>query len=276
MSVETDAIERTRAFSTDMFASVLNEIEGKSEIEVRDEILNRMSGNAQVFPSGWYDPPQGGVSVLFGRKPFERLRFDTLRNPIFWPSKDAKFDKEAVGILYASPVDRATYMLGDTGFTVYGGTDRRVQDHIRASFEAIRGVAEHARVGMAFTELYSFGSELFRQRNLEVTPWMTANHDSSKNGLGHTVPGSYDGGLSVTNFEEAKKLLTTTRKYINAIEKFVIPDTVAFTVEARLVNRERQDLPCLFHFVVVFSNGRKQAFADFDDIFRTVGMTYML
>ena len=75
-----DAVIQTRKISEEIAAKVLGDIDGKSESQVAEELFAEMKNRSEIFPTGWYDPPPGGVSILFDEAPFERLKFDSLRN----------------------------------------------------------------------------------------------------------------------------------------------------------------------------------------------------
>ncbi|MBI5456334.1 M24 family metallopeptidase [Candidatus Kaiserbacteria bacterium] len=252
-------------------------LDGRSEVDLRNDILSGIAGENSLFPKGWYDPPPGGTSVLFGTSPFDRLKYETIRDPFFWPRESFRFERETVGFVYASSVDTTTGMMGDHGFTVYSGSDGRIAQHIRRVYETIYTVADLAQVGMKFSALYAEAMQVFRKQHVAIR-WMTTHNDTQKTNLGHTVPGSFDGDDPyLGTFEEIKERITKGRIFINEIEDFSILPTCAFTVEARLVDTEYPELPnTFFHFIVTFSNGQKHTLSDFDDIFRDVGMSYML
>ena len=130
-------IARARALTAEIVADSLRTSEDITELELRDRIFGGMSAHPELYPTGWYDPPEGGVAVLFAQKPYRRLEFDTLRNPQFFSSAAFRFESETVGILYVSTIDRTTGMLGDIGCTLYRGRDERVKAHIRKTYEAI-------------------------------------------------------------------------------------------------------------------------------------------
>ncbi len=277
MSELIETIARARQTTADIVASSLQNIEGASEAEVRDRILAGIAGHKEFYPRGWYDPPAGGIALLFGDKPYDRLKFDSLRNPEFFPSAASRFSKKkTVGIVYASPVDRATGMIGDFSCTVYGGSNRRLQEHIRSTYEVIHAVAARAEVGMSFSALYSSAMRIFENQSRAIR-WMTTNHDPLKVNLGHTVPGSFEKDFPRgDSFEAVGKALHSKRIYVNAVEEFRIPETCAFVVEARLVDTSEPELPnvCV-QYIVTFAEGEKRILANFDPIFKVMGMDYI-
>ena len=130
---------------------------------------------------------------------------------------------------------------------------------------------------MKFSDLYKEAMNIFSARN-KMIRWITTYHDPLKVNLGHTIPGSFGEETGSGNsFEEIKEFVRSKRIYINETEEFRILSTCAFTVEARLVDTNDPDLPnTLFHIITTFSNGKKEILTNFNDIFRTVGMDYML
>lgn len=271
-------IAQTRETATDILTKSLVNLDRLSEIEISKKILAEIKKHNKIFPEGWYSPPPLGICVLLDQKPFKRLQFETLRKPIAWPNGISKFKKETVGIIYISPIDRKTGMLGDVGFTIYNGENQEIKKHIQKCYKTILSIAEKAEVGMKFSDLYKLAENLFN-KNLKIIEWMTTTNDPTLGvNLGHTVPGSFENNLNLgTTFEEIKNTITKKRIYINMVENFKIPATCAFTVEARLADMEKKYLPnVFFHFIVCFNNGKKTILENFDEIFKIVGMDYML
>lgn len=272
-----EAVVSARALTTNILAEALRGINGQSEGEIRDRILHLLASHKELYPQGWYDPPLGGTGILFAEKPYERLKFETLRDPTYCPSADVRFTPESVGMVYASSVDRATGMIGDAGLTIYTGKDNAVREHIHSCLSVMRAVADHAAVGMKFSDLYAYAMRHFKESGSLVVGWMTTHHDPQKVNLGHTIPGSFGAALPAGgSFESLKEAIRTQRIYINEVESFEIPPTCAFTFEARLVDEARRMPNAFFHLTVTFSEGEKRILDDFDAIFRVTGMDYML
>ncbi len=271
------AITTTRALASEIISRCMVDIDAISEASLRDRILFEMAQCKDVFDEGWYSPPPGGVAVLSDTEPFERLQFQTLRNATWWPTEASQFSKETVAVVYLSPVEKSTGMIGDFGFTFYQGDNIEIKEHIRTCYDAILSVAEHAKVGMSFAELFANATSAFEQARKGVN-WMKTISDPLKGiNLGHTVPGTYgDDFRSTGTFEEIKNEITTKRVYINVAENFVIPETCAFTVEARLADLDNPDLPnVFFHFIVTFSEGKKEILKNFEEVFKTANMDYI-
>lgn len=275
MSDLIDAIIKTRKTTADIFTKALINLEGNSEVEIREKLLSEIKNCNEIFPEGWYSPPPSGVAILLDEKPFKRLGYDSLRKSDFWPQEDLHLEKESVGMIFFSPVDRKTNMIGDIGFTFYKGNNEEIKKHIKKSYEAILEIAKKAQVGMTFSELCSFADNLLKDR-FKITRWITKYSDPRGINLGHTIPGSYEKINFGKSFEETKNTITKGRMYIKEIENFKIPETCAFTIESRLEDINKPYLPSVyFHFIVCFDNGKKIILENFNQIFNTVGMNYM-
>ena len=270
------SLKKTRKTASDILVAALSHSDGKTEKEIRDTILETVAAHDELFPMGWYDPPPGGVAVLSSSSPYRRLQFDTLREEDYWPGSDGVIGGENVSLVYISPVDRKTGMFGDIGLTLYTGSDPAIREHIRSCRDLLIQAAETARAGMKFSDLYRSSIESFQNQGGKVIGWMTTYHDPLKVNLGHTVPGSYSEPVLAETFEETKEAIRSRRIYINEVESFEIPETCAFTMEVRLTDAEKRLPNTFFHVIVSFSSGRKEILTDFDDIFRTVGMEYMI
>lgn len=277
MSELIDSIIKTRETTADIFAKVLINIGGLSEKEVAEKILSEVKNFSELYPEGWYNPPLGGVGILFDEKPFRRLAYDSLRKPEYSPKENLRLEKESVGLVYFSPINRKTNMIGDIGFTLYVGDNQEIKDHIKNSYSAILEIAQHAQVGMKFPELCEFANNSF-QGKFSMTKWATVNYNKEHStNLGHTIPGSFEDNFTFgSSFEEIKESIKTKRIAFAETENFEIPKTCAFTVETRLSDISNPDLPTVyFHFIVCFDNGKKTILENFSEIFEAVGMSYM-
>lgn len=277
MSELIEAIIRTRKTTAGIFADSLVNIDGLSEVEIAQKILSEVKKHGEIFPEGWYNPPAGGAGILFDHEPFKRLEYDSLRKPEYWPKEDSHFEKDTAGLVYFSPIDQKTGMIGDIGFTLYVGDDKEIREHIKNSYNAILEIAKHAEVGMKFPELCAYANNSF-QGKFEMTKWATVNYNKDHTtNLGHTIPGSFENNFSFGNtFEEIKESIKTKRVAFAETENFEIPKTCAFTVETRLSALNKPALPTVyFHFIVCFDEGKKTILENFKEIFKAVGMNYM-
>ena len=278
MSELIDSVLKTRKLAAEIAGESLWDIENTSEIEIHKLIISKMSTHGSIFPTGWYDPPQDGISVLFDEAPFERLLYDSLRNPKYLPSKTHKFSKEAVGSIYLSPVSKTTNTLADIGFTIYRGENEKIKQHFKKSYNVVLTIAQYTQEGMKFSELCKFASDLFIKNNLKPSKrtLMSSDQNQSLN-LGHSIPGSLENEkITGTSFEEIKENIRTKRIHFIDTENFQIPKTFAFTVESRLEDASDSTMPSVsWHFIVCFDNGKKTILENCSEIFKVVGMDYM-
>lgn len=278
MSDLIQAIIQTRKLAEEIAIKSLENIEGISEIGLSDRILTEMRNHNEIYPEGYYSPPPFGIAVLLDEKSFTRFRYDNLRNPKYWPSETHTFNKEAVGMVYFSPVHHSTNMIGDMGFTFYTGGDEEIKKHIKNAYEAILAVVKYTEVGMKFSDLCFYTRDYFQSRQLKMTKWTAINSDPNQTiNLGHTIPGSFEKNLNFgKTFEEVKETIRKSRVPFIDTENFEIPTTCAFTVESRLEDLNNPGLPSVhFHFIVCFDNGKKSIMDNYGEIFKTIGMDYM-
>ena len=268
------AIERTRETAASIVSSTLTNYQGKTEQEIRDRILEEMAKCTEIFPQGWYDPPPGGVSILIGK---ERMAFDSLRKPEYWPRADIRYNAGEPVMIYVSPLDRATQMLGDLGLTVYQSDDVTLQSHVRRGLNTVLDIAQRANIGMSFADLYAAGREVLAKHGFEHARIAPITSNAGDSNFGHTVPWSDGEAPGELPIHELREKIRVARRFINPDEQYVIPPTCAFTVESRLLDPEKPTLPNIFfHVIVTFSEGRKKVLTNFEGIFKQVGTEYML
>ena len=273
-----EEICKTREKASEIATKSLSNIDNISEVELCDRILANVLSHKELFPKGWYDPPVGGVSVLFDKAPFERLLYDSLRNPKYSPSTNYFFEKETVGSVYFSPVNKITKTLADIGFTIYRGENEDIKQHLKKSYDVIRKIAEYTEVGMKFSDLCIFASSLFSANNFRPSRRVILSSDQNQSlNLGHSVPGvSVDDLILGDSFEEIKENIRTHRVHFIDTENFEIPETYAFTVESRLEDINNASMPSVsWHFMVCFDKGKKTILDNFTKIFKAARMDYM-
>ena len=277
MSNLIDKVIRTRKITEDILIKSLSSIDGLTEIEIHKKLLEELEKHTELFPEGYYSPPPAGIAVILDQKPFKRLHYDSLRNSLYWPNNSSKFEPETVAMVYLSPIDRETNMIGDMGLTIYRGSDSLIKEHVKMSYEGILNIAKHAQIGMTFKELCTFATDSFEGK-LKITKWTAMNSDPNQSvNLGHTVPGSLGENFAPSkNFEEAKENIRVRRIPFIDTQNFTIPGTCAFTVESRTEDLYNGDMPSVhFHFMVCFDKGKKTILDNFGEIFKIVGMDYM-
>ncbi|MCL5666577.1 MAG: M24 family metallopeptidase [Patescibacteria group bacterium] len=272
-----------RQTAAQVFAGVLKHSQGLSETQFRDHVLKQLSVGNQIYGHGWYEPPPFGVSALFApeQNP-KRLLYDNLRKEEFWPQEQSKFGNNCVGLLYASPVDKRTGIIGDFGLTVYNGDSDKIKQYIKKCLEIVEQAVEYAQVGMEFREVNNFAQKLLKENSLNnnrTTP-ITGKFPKT---IGHTIPWSYENftaeeaaAVASQNFEKVKEIIRVKRINLDEGETFKIPPTIAFTTEIRAEDNKDPGLPnVFFHLIVAFKDGKKEIFGGFNQVFEAVGMDFI-
>ena len=274
---------KTREIAAHCVDNVLAGQKDISELDFQQALQSQLQKYPDLHEKGWYEPPPLGIAALFGESPnYERLLFDNLRKQQFWPSSEYLFSAGSVGIIYLSPVDKSG-IIGDFGLTAYRGDDLDVRQHIKKCYEVIKRGAGYAAEGMTFKELHEYAQKLFSELHLTNDRTAVYTDKKSSTGLGHIVPWTHEeittaeqAVLEGRDFNAIKDLVSKKRIFINPVETFAIPATVAFTFEARLESLDNNNLPnVFFHLVVSFVDGQKTIHGNFESIFKTLGMDYM-
>lgn len=104
--------------------------------------------------------------------------------------------------------------------------------------------------------------------------------DKVGSNLGHTVPWSYEEPtedeqeiLRTGSLTAVSALISQKRIHLNRVESLKIPQTIAFTLEARLECKDDSNMPNVYyHLIITFQDGRKSILANFNEIFDIIGM----
>jgi hypothetical protein len=269
-----------------IFASALKNLLNSSEKQFSDRMLALHQTDPELFTSGWYDPPAGGVFALFGHPPeYHRLRGGSMRMPGSWPRDDLIFNDESVGMIYNSPVHKSSGLIGDYAATVYLGKSKGIQKHFVDCLQLFENIAEAAQVGMEFREYYQEAQQIMNKTDFSILPWPhvrspeDVNQDLDIN-FGHTIPWTHavqtieeEATIATGNMDVLKNLTSKKRLFASMLETFRIPPTIAFGVDFRIVKRNRPDLPPVYFYpAVIFNNGKKQIISNLDSIFKVTGM----
>lgn len=267
-----------------MVAEVLSEPIVWSEKTMHDALAQRVSKNPGLHPSGWYDPPADGVSVLFGSSTDpSRLHFDSIRKEKFAASDKRKINDDTVGFVYLSPTDKTTGMIGDFGLTFYRGDNQQVQACLKRALMATEDVVEHAAVGMRFCDLADFAQQTLLRYELKRGE-MTLVYDTADVNFGHTIPWSYEGptpaeqaAIQNSPISKLKDVIARKRLYLSPQETWTIPKTCAFTVEPRVIDVDTSGIHHFgyYHIIVAFQNGKKHVAANFNPLFKALGMDFI-
>src|SRR5262249_7803608 len=132
------------------------------------------------------------IAALFGQpNNYQRLLFDTLRKEEFWPKDEYKFGENSVAIIYASPVHKASGIIGDFGTTIYKGKDKRILDHLNNCLNTLKKSTDQIETGMEFREIHDLTQKIIAQNNLTNARTITWT-DTVGTNLGHTIPWTYE------------------------------------------------------------------------------------
>lgn len=282
-----DACKATRKIAADSLVVALRDLLKKdkpiSEVNLRDRWLLEMRKHNTIFPDGWYTPPPHGIGVLFATdENIERANFTTLRKKGYWPRDDVFLDrKNGLVMIYASPVDKATGTIGDFGCNIYFGKNKKIIDHIQTVYNTVQSIFAQVSLGMTFSMLFQLEYAVFEKHGLTNEGWVSVNDPTGIN-VGHSIPFLNEEEIEKLhtrkNWEKLATIISKKRKFINAVEKTIITPGMAFTIEPRVRSLVDTKLPTIyFHTIVlVHENGEKELLANFDKIFKLVGMDYMV
>ncbi len=256
-----------------------------SEILLHDELKVAIGQQAKFHPQGWYDPPPDGIGVLFANPEdnYERSRFPTLRIDPYWPSVKNTMSEETVGMVYVSPVDKNSGVISDIGLNFYMGSNPKLQEHLSYCLEAIEDIAEQAKVGMSFKRLHELGQEILEKRDVHNGWMVTYNDPTRAANFGHTFPWTFKEPtaeelllIQGEDFGKLKDVISGNRLFINTVEEFIIPETIAFSIEARLGSNRNPDLPGGYYYMLVtFLDGIKKVHTHLNPIFEALNMNYI-
>ena len=158
---------------------------GVSERLFHAEWQRRLAAKPEMIADGWYTPPPQGMAVLFG----DRVTFDTLRNPEFWPGERVIHWSNDLMFAYCSPVGRSSGFLGDVSQTLYFGSSRKILQHFRNTGKAIAELLDVVEEGTYETSLSLVSSayELFARHGLKNAV-VSINDPTATINMGHTFP----------------------------------------------------------------------------------------
>ena len=254
-----------------------------SEIMLRDLWLKKMREHTSLYPDGWYMPPPHGMFVQFATdKNPERVNKISNRPPEAWPRPDIFLDRRH-GLIsaYASPVDRATGLIGDFSISLYFGDNPDIHSLLKQTLAIEIALYEMLQVGMEYVTIAQKCAEYMAEHNMYNA--VASPSDPAGTNIGHTIP-SADVGWSESelkvfergDWDSVVDLISHKRVFVSATEHSRITATSAHTIEPRPMVINRPDLPMVnFHTMVVWQDGRKQLVTFFDDLFRLAGMDYM-
>lgn len=281
------AVIRTRELAARTLAQTLREILGSredvSETTLRDRWLEALRSSGDVYPDGWYTPPPHGMIVLFATdsKP-GRINHASYRSREAWAREEVLLDrKKGLAMLYASPVDRTTGMIGDFGVLLYFGSKPTIQEHLAHCLELEQMIVASIRSDAPLSQIAKRAQELMTERGLINN--VQSITDPTGADIGHTIPAVTRGWTTEESrvFEQgdwgvAKDMISRARGWVNTTETMTAATAGVFTIEPRPSVVGRADLPAVaYHTMVVVEAGRTRWLTGFDELFKLVGMDYM-
>lgn len=256
-----------------------------SEAQFRDLWHLELRKNKTIFPDGWYIPPPHGIGVLFGsEKNTKRLSYKSLRPKEMSPNNDNFLDTQnGIAYLYASPIHRKTGIIGDFGITIYLGINKELKEYLKTCLDLDRKIFRYAQLKMRLSEVTKFAEKIFLKYGLSNE--IESINDPTGVNIGHTIPmpseewAPDEKKIVKRDGERLRNLISKKRLFVNSIEKTYIKPGMAFTIEPRPSIIDKPHLPksLSYHTIAIFKeNGKKELLTNFDEIFKLVGMDYML
>lgn len=291
MSRNLDTCKKTRAIASNTLATTLKTLfstgDRISETRLAKVWLEELRRNPGVFSDGWYAPPPHGIGVLFGTASrMGRQNYYTLRSKEMWPKEDIYLDKDnEMGYFYASPVDCKTGIIGDFGLTIYIGNKPEVKDHLKTCMYIVRKIFNRIEVGMKFSDAFVFAEQIVASYGM--VNGVTSTTGPTGKDFGHTVPATYfdwtaneQAVLENGNAdgESVKNMISSKRVFVNSVEEQTFQPGMAVTLEPKLTVVDNAAIPMgSFHTIVfIHDNGSKELVTNFDEVFKIVGMDYMM
>lgn len=282
--------KKTRLIAAQTLKQVLEEVllanSKISELEFKDKWLEKLRQNPDIFPGGWYDPPESGVAVLFGSKNnLQRVNMGSLRNQKFWPQNNIFLDKnDGIAYFFASPVDKKTGIIGDFGLNIYFGSRTEIKDYLKTCFEIDKQISDFIKVGTRFGEIAGFTQSILEQKGM-VNNVISLTDPQGAN-IGHTIPGIIKDfrpdekellDNAISNWDDFKNLISQKRIFVNTKESFEVVAGMVITIEPRPTVLENPEIPmCSFHTTTIIDEkGKSEFFTGFDEIFKLSGMDYL-
>lgn len=260
-----------------------------SELMLRDEWLKELRKHDNIFPDGWYMPPPHGIAVLFSNEnDFTRINHKSLRPQEKWSRENIYLNRQN-GILYlfAGPVDRRSGIIGDFQITLYLGNNVEIKELLKTCFLMDKQIFEYANVGMKLSQIATYANTLMKQKGM-ITEIISKTDITGINNIGHTIPVPVNEWTSdeqaefikgSVNWQKIKEIINHKRIFTNTNENYILKPGGALTIEPRPKYIKKRHLPSSisFHTIALFKeNGEKELLTDFDELFRLVGMNYML
>jgi hypothetical protein len=251
-------INQGRLLCFSALKNTLSELKDKAnvtEIEFRDNWLNKISLNPTMTKQGWYSPPPFGMAVLSAEdnKP-GRINFQSLRDKENFPSDRIINWETNLIYVYASNIDMELGLAGDFGTTLYFGNNPLVIEHFKNCYQAVKKILLFLEKTNSSVELFNKSQDIFFELGLQNC--IVSYTDKEPLDLGHSIP------LIETSWLKTKEVNSLTidfmknqRKFLNSSVDWDLNAVEQFTIEPRLKVINDKDLPQIsFHYLVSKKN----------------------
>lgn len=242
-----ETFNKTRQKALESFCTTLDELYNKeiTEIAFKNKWYENLAKEADIIADGWYNPPERGMTVLFGN----RVSFDSLRNEKNWSNHtEINWEKDLL-YAYCSPIDKTTGMIGDISLTLYFGEDKKIRQHIKNCHKAVNEVFDALERVKNSQELFEISQQIFAKHKLKNC--IISKTDNMPLDLGHTFP-ILEGLINQDKLTEQEKAqISKARKFINGDTNWDFTEGMQFTIEPQLVSTEDLNLPQISqHYLV--------------------------
>lgn len=282
------AAKATRKMAADSLHQALSDLlpgsEPISEVRLRDRWLTIMRSSGTIYDDGWYMPPPHGMAVLFSTdEDISRTNFEVLRPEPIWARDDIFLDRgRGIIMVYASPVDRSSHMIGDFEMMLYFGDKKSIKDHFAKVLALDYQVFQKVIVGMTLSEVTELAESSMSELGL-VNNVVSLNDPAGTN-IGHTVPSTDQDWTTEENavfaqgdWKKSLDVIAKKRRFVNKTEQFKVQPGLGFNIEPRPLSKDDPSIPMAsFHTtVLVHEDGRNELLTNFDELFELAGMDYM-
>ena len=278
-----DICKSTRQIAANGLLSALSGLLDEKDVSEQDlhvAWFSELAQNDSIFKMGWYDPPFGGMAVLFGSdSDHERLDYMTLRQRSLAAQENVILDRGS-GLIYvhASPVDRETGIIGDFGMTIYLGENPLIRDYLSNCYELTKEVGEFVQVGMTLADIYNFAEKRRAEfsRNNDCVNYIDSD-------IGYTVPepccdwSNEDQKVFRTGLmRKIKKVIDSKRKFVSSTDDSKIVEGMSIAIEPRLAILDNSHIPMAsYHDICAVYPGHVEMLGGFDPIFEACGMNWI-
>jgi hypothetical protein len=246
-----------RIVAVQTLSHVLNDVIGKkrvSEITLREAWLEALRDHPSVSMNGWYDPPPGGVGILFGTEADGEFRAESLRPQSRWPTKRFMDWRHGYVYAYCSPVDIGTGLAGDFGVTLYFGNDGRIVRHFQRCMEATGEIVSSIKRDSRSGAVCRQAQEILAGYHLEM--YIRSQTNFSEVDLGHSLPKVpvgmiKDRELTSNGIEYAR----VNRRFLSAGSDWELADGEQVTIEPSAISSKDRSLPQVSPHIVVGAAG---------------------